>query len=88
MLLNKTKGEMYLITLREVAEKLGLSENTIHCMCQKEMFKGAYQTETGDWLIPEDNFITSKNQDKRTHELFHHLDKKNKRKGEIDEFDL
>jgi predicted transcriptional regulator len=77
-----------MISLNEAAEKLGLSENTIRNMCHKNMFKGAYQTETGQWLIPEDNFITNQEQDKRTYELFRRLDEKNKRIGDIDEFDF
>lgn len=77
-----------MISLREVAEKLGLTENTIRSMCHKQMFRGAYQTESGDWLIPEDNFITNKAQDKIAHELFEQLDKKNKNTGDIDEFNL
>ena len=44
----------------EVCKKLGLDRQTVQNMCEKGMFQDAYQTENGDWLIPEYNFITTK----------------------------
>lgn len=56
--------------------------------CVKMKFKGAYRSEGGHWRIPEDNFITSKKQDKKIDELFEQIDRKNKEAGDVDEFDL
>lgn len=75
-------------TTREAAHKLGLSDQTIRRMCENERFKGAYRSEGGHWRIPEENFITSKEQDKRIDELFEQIDKRNGEAGDVDEFNL
>lgn len=79
---------MVMYSTLEASEKLGLSEKIIIRMCRKEIFKGAYQTVNGNWLIPADNFITDKDHDKKVREFLKDLDEKNKKAGTIDEFDL
>lgn len=61
----------------EVCKKLGLDRQTVQNMCEKGMFQDAYQTENGDWLIPEYNFITTKKQDEKAEEILRHIDRKN-----------
>lgn len=75
-------------TTTEVAEKLGLSDQTIRRMCDKGKFKGAYKTEGGHWRIPDHAFITSSDQDKKAEEIFSRIDAKNREMGDINEFDL
>lgn len=74
--ITKKKGEnMYSFT--EVCKKLGLDSQTVQNMCEKGMFQDAYQTENGDWLIPEYNFITTKKQDEKAEKFLMHIDRKN-----------
>ncbi|CAM5734499.1 hypothetical protein HRF69_23825 [Bacillus circulans] len=68
---------MYCLTINEVAIKLGLHPYTIQRMCEKERFRGAYLAENGDWMIPEDNFITTRKQDKKSEEILQQIDRKN-----------
>ncbi|GAA0607825.1 hypothetical protein GCM10009001_26450 [Virgibacillus siamensis] len=75
-------------TTREAAHKLGLSDQTIRRMCENERFQGAYRSEGGHWRIPEENFITSKKQDKRIDEFFEQIDMRNEEAGDVDEFNL
>jgi excisionase family DNA binding protein len=72
----------------EVAEKLGLSDQTIRRMCDQGKFPGAYQTDGGHWRIPQDAFITTREQDERAKEVLHQIDIKNMEVGDVDEFDL
>lgn len=82
------KGGAQYYTPNEVAKKLGLSDQTIRRMCEKGKFRGAYKTDGGHWKIPEDNFITSREQDSRAEEVFRHIERKNSELGDVDEFDL
>lgn len=68
---------MQFYSVKEVAIKLGLSIKTIENMCEKGRFKGAYQTDNGDWLIPVENFITSREQFEKANEILQHIDRKN-----------
>ncbi|HAM81067.1 helix-turn-helix domain-containing protein [Ornithinibacillus bavariensis] len=67
---------MYL-TVNEVCKKLGLERQTVQNMCKKGRFQGAYQTEKGIWLIPEEIFVTTREQDEKAEEILQHIDKKN-----------
>lgn len=64
-------------SIAEVCKKLGLGRQTVQNMCEKGMFRDAYQTENGVWLIPEYNFTTTKKQDKKADETLRHIDRKN-----------
>lgn len=64
-------------TVSEVCKKLGLERQTVQNMCKKGIFQGAYQTEKGDWLIPEKIFVTTREQDEKAEEILQHIDKKN-----------
>jgi len=77
-------------TISEAAKKLGLSDQTIRRMCENKRFIGAYRSggEHGHWRIPEDNFITTKEQDQKAEMILKQLDKKNEEAGDLDEFDL
>lgn len=70
---------MKLYTVKEVALKLGLSMKQITNMCEKGRFKGAYQSDNAEWLIPDDNFITTKEQYERANEILQHIDRKNQK---------
>ncbi|MEW9110043.1 MAG: hypothetical protein AB2374_11895 [Cytobacillus gottheilii] len=61
----------------EVCKKLGLDRQTVQNMCERGMFQDAYQTENGDWLIPEYNFITTKKHDEKAEEILRYIDRKN-----------
>lgn len=80
--------EMAFYTPKEVAGKLGLSDQTIRRMCDKGKFKGAYQTDGGHWKIPKDAFITTPEQDKRAETVLQRIDSINKEAGDVDEFNL
>ncbi|TFJ92538.1 helix-turn-helix domain-containing protein [Lentibacillus salicampi] len=84
---NKERNQQF-YTTSEAARKLGLSDQTIRRMCENGKFEGAYRSGGGHWRIPEDNFITSKQQDKIVDELFEQIDRKNKEAGDVDKFDL
>ncbi|MFD1362846.1 helix-turn-helix domain-containing protein [Lentibacillus salinarum] len=75
-------------TTSEAAHKLGLSDQTVRRMCESGKFNGAYRSEGGHWRIPEDNFITTKEQDQKVDKLFKQLDRKNREAGGVNEFDL
>jgi excisionase family DNA binding protein len=77
-------------TTSEAAKKLGLSDQTIRRMCESGRFKRAHRScgENGHWRIPEENFITTREQDQKAEEILEHLDQKNKEAGDVDEFDL
>lgn len=70
---------MKLYTVKEVALKLGLSMKQITNMCEKGRFKGDYQSDNAEWLIPDDNFITTKEQYERANEILQHIDRKNQK---------
>ncbi|PDM39300.1 MULTISPECIES: helix-turn-helix domain-containing protein [unclassified Geobacillus] len=86
-LLSKQVATAY-YTTTEVAKKLGLSDQTIRRMCEKGKFPGAYKTDGGHWRIPQEIFITTSEQDKRTEEVLKRIDIKNQKAGDVDEFDL
>ncbi|WP_257348178.1 helix-turn-helix domain-containing protein [Pseudalkalibacillus decolorationis] len=75
-------------TPKEVAKKLGLSDQTIRRMCEKGKFEGAYKTDGGHWKIPQGAFITTTKQDKRAEDVLRRIDANNKEAGDVDEFDL
>ncbi|WP_025729691.1 helix-turn-helix domain-containing protein [Heyndrickxia ginsengihumi] len=70
---------MQFYSVEEVARKLGLSITTVKNMSEKGRFKGAFQTNDGEWLIPVDIFITSPEQDEKAHKILKHLDEKNRK---------
>lgn len=82
------KDKKIFYSTSEVAYKLGLSDQTIRRMCESGKLKGAYRSYGGHWRIPEENFITTKEQDIKANEILEHLDKKNQEMGDVDEFDL
>ncbi|MFC7395032.1 helix-turn-helix domain-containing protein [Scopulibacillus cellulosilyticus] len=75
-------------TPKEAAKKLGLSDQTIRRMCEQGKFEDAYQTPGGHWRIPDTNFITSREQDRRAEKILDNIDRKNSKAGDVDEFDL
>ncbi|MCJ7842523.1 SNF2 helicase associated domain-containing protein [Lederbergia sp. NSJ-179] len=87
-LINVEKEEIHYYTPNEVAKKLGLSDQTIRRMCERGSFEGAYKTEGGHWKIPEDIFITTREQDEIAEEVLKQIDRKNSVTGDVDEFDL
>ncbi len=64
-------------SLVEVCKKLGFDRQIVQKMCEKGMFQDAYQTENGEWLIPEFNFTTTRKQDEKAEEILQHIDRKN-----------
>lgn len=70
---------MKFYSVKEVAIKLGLSIKTIENLCEKGRFKDAYQTDNFDWLIPVENFITSREQDERAEAVLKQIDAKNRK---------
>jgi len=74
----------------EVAKKLGLNEQAIGRMCEQGKFKGAKGSDDkeGHWLIPQENFITTNEQDEVADKILQTIDKKNMKAGDIDEFNL
>lgn len=77
-------------TQNEVANKLGLSEQIITRMCEHGKFNGAKSIEgkSGQWLIPKENFVTTNEQDDIAENVLQTIDIKNKKTGDVDEFDL
>lgn len=76
-------------TTSEAAKKLGLSDQTISRMCEQGKFKGAkLVAENGKCRIPEENFFTSRTQDKEAEMVLQRIDKKNEGAGNVDEFDF
>lgn len=65
-------------SVAEVCKKLGLDRQTVEKMCEKGRFRDAHKTENGKWLIPDYNFITTREQDARTEEILRQIDKKNR----------
>jgi len=64
-------------SLDEVGKKLGLDRQTVQKLCEKGRFQDAHKTENGDWLIPDQNFITTREQDARAEEILRQIDRKN-----------
>mgnify|MGYP001306822329 CR=1 FL=1 len=83
-------NDVYYYKINEVAKKLGLEEQTIKSMCETGKFRGAYRLdgEKGDWRIPKDNFITTKEQDEKAKIILQQIDCKNKQFKDVDEFNL
>ncbi len=77
---------MNYLTLAEVCKKLGLDRKKVQNMCEKGRFRDAYQDEYGKWQIPNDNFVTTREQDEKAAKILQHLDRKNN--GEKDESDI
>ncbi|MBL5767362.1 hypothetical protein B5V88_07090 [Heyndrickxia sporothermodurans] len=73
-------------SLVEVCKKLGLDHQTVQNMCEKGRFQGAYQTENGEWLIPEFIFSTTRKQNEKAEEILQRIDRKNN--GGRDETDI
>lgn len=65
-------------TVAEVCKKLGLDRQTVERMCEKGKFRDAHKNENGFWLIPDHNFITSREQDERAEEVLRQIDRKNR----------
>jgi hypothetical protein len=57
-------------------------------MCEKGKFPGAFKTNGGHWRIPEDRFITTRDQDERAEIVLERIDKKSNEYGAADEFNL
>lgn len=72
----------------EVAQKLGLSDQTIRRMCEKGKFPGAFKTDGGHWRIPEDLFITTREQDSKAEIVLERIDPKKCEYGDTDEYHL
>ncbi|MGG1689439.1 hypothetical protein ABDH65_05235 [Heyndrickxia ginsengihumi] len=70
-------------TIDEISKKLGLNQQIVRSMCEKGRFRDAYQNKHGEWQIPEDNFITTREQDEKAEKILRHIDRKNY--GEKDE---
>lgn len=75
-------------TPKEVGKKLGLSDQTIRRLCEKGKLAEAFQTEGGHWRIPRDAFITTSKQDEQAETIIQRIDRKNRQKGDADEFNL
>ncbi|WP_400244936.1 helix-turn-helix domain-containing protein [Niallia sp. JL1B1071] len=73
-------------TVAEVCKKLGLDRQTVEGMCEKGKFQDAHKNENGFWLIPDYNFITSREQDERAEEVLRQIDRKNR--GDRDENEI
>ncbi|MFT8319635.1 MAG: helix-turn-helix domain-containing protein [Bacillus sp. (in: firmicutes)] len=65
-------------TVAEVCKKLGLDRQTVERMCEKGKFRDAHKNENGLWLIPDYNFITSREQDERAEEVLRQINRKNR----------
>lgn len=80
-------GKFY--TLNEAADKLGLEPQILYQLCQIGKMKGAYLLkETGKWVIPEESFVTTREQDEKAKDVLNKIDRKNREAGEVDEFNL
>lgn len=60
----------------DVAEKLGISAQTVRRMCEQEKFPGAIRTDGGHWRIPQQLLKTTKEQDQRADAALEQLDRK------------
>ncbi|MEC5424302.1 helix-turn-helix domain-containing protein [Virgibacillus sp. C22-A2] len=86
---NEGQKEGRYYTLSEAARKLGLSDQTIRLMCERGKFKGARLIgRNGQWRIPNENFITKREQDEDAENILRQIEKRNEKAGDIDEFDL
>lgn len=68
---------MTFYTVSEAAKKLDLNDETVRILCERGIFQNAYKNENGNWIIPEDYFITTKEQDDKAEEILRYIDKKN-----------
>jgi excisionase family DNA binding protein len=85
---HKSEDTSLFYSTSEAARKLGLSDQTIRRMCEKEKFPTAYKTDGGHWRIPKTAFITTDEQDERANRILAKIDAKNQAAGYVDEFDL
>jgi excisionase family DNA binding protein len=76
MISNDEDGSLF-YKPKEVAKRLGVSDQTVRRMCERGKFPGAYQTDGGHWKIPKDAFITTEEQDQKAEQLFQQIDAKN-----------
>ena len=88
IMISNEEDEPLYYTPKEVAKRLGVSDQTVRRMCDRGKFPGAYQTDGGHWKIPKDVLITTEEQDRKAEQLFQQIDAKNKEVGDVDEFDL
>lgn len=88
--IDNNQEELRSYTSSEAAKKLGLSEQTINRMCEKGRFTGAKRSDdiNGEWVIPQENFITTNEQDDVAEMVLQKIDNKNKKAGDIDEFNV
>ncbi|WP_214627169.1 helix-turn-helix domain-containing protein [Paenibacillus agaridevorans] len=77
------KTEVYSST--EVAEILGVSDQTIRRWCDKRKYPDAYQTEGGHWRIPKKYFKITIEEARKRKEFEEQLNTLNNEKGEADE---
>lgn len=82
------QNETAYYTPNEVAQKIGLSDQTIRRMCENKKFQSAYKTQGGHWKIPQDSFLTTAEQDEKAEILLKQIDEKNREAGDVDEFNL
>ncbi len=82
------EGTKLYYTTYEVADKLGVTPQTVRRMVELKKFPGAVQTDGGHWRIPQELFKTTKEQDRRAEDALTQLDKKVMDAGEFDEFNL
>lgn len=59
-------------------------------MCEQGKFKVAKSIEgkSGQWLILKENLVTTNEQDDIAEDILQTVDIKNKKAGDVDEFDL
>lgn len=71
------KGGFWSWSVDEVCKKLGLDRQIVQKICEYGKFRNTYLTEDGDWKIPEDNFVTTKEQkDEKAEEILQQIDRK------------
>lgn len=69
----------------EVAEIMGVSDQTIRRWCEKGKFSGATKTKGGHWRIPRKYFKITPEQARRRKEFDKRLNEFNQMKGEVSE---
>lgn len=82
-MLEEDKMEVY--TSTEVAEIMGVSDQTIRRWCEKGKYPDAFQTEGGHWRIPKKYFKLTLEHARKRKALDEKLNQFNKRKGEVTE---
>lgn len=77
------KTEVY--TSTEVAEIMGVSDQTIRRWCEKEKYPDAYQTEGGHWRIPKKYFRMTLEKAQQRENFEQELNEFNAEFGEVNE---